>query len=44
MIRISDKVSSEDKMKQLDEVVEALGLKNCLDTSKDFVISNIKMS
>lgn len=32
MLRISDKVSFDDKMKQLDEVIEALGLKNCLDT------------
>ncbi|XP_048779668.2 uncharacterized protein LOC125683024 [Ostrea edulis] len=32
MIRISDSISFEDKLKQLDEVVEALGLKNCLDT------------
>ena len=34
MFRISDKVSYEDKMNQLDEVVESLGLKDCLDTSK----------
>lgn len=32
MLRISDKVSYDDKMKQLDEVIDALGLKNCLDT------------
>ncbi|XP_061166801.1 uncharacterized protein LOC133175708 [Saccostrea echinata] len=32
MIRISDKVSYEDKMNQLDDIVEALGLKNCLNT------------
>nr|XP_022337318.1 ABC transporter G family member 22-like [Crassostrea virginica]XP_022337410.1 ABC transporter G family member 22-like [Crassostrea virginica] len=32
MLRISDKVSYEDKMNQLDEVVESLGLKDCLDT------------
>lgn len=33
MLRISDKASYDDKMKQLDEVIDALGLKNCLDTS-----------
>lgn len=33
MLRISDKDSYDDKMKQLDEVIDALGLKNCLDTS-----------
>lgn len=33
MLRISDRVSYGDKMKQLDEVIDALGLKNCLDTS-----------
>lgn len=33
MLRISDQVSYDDKMKQLDEVIDALGLKNCLDTS-----------
>lgn len=33
MLRISDRVSYDDKMKQLDEVIDALGLKNCLDTS-----------
>ncbi|XP_062591621.1 uncharacterized protein LOC134253128, partial [Saccostrea cucullata] len=32
MIRISDKVSYEDKMNQMEDVVEALSLKNCLDT------------
>lgn len=47
MLRISDQVSYDDKMKQLDEVIDALGLKNCLDTSWShvfFIMNTISSS
>lgn len=34
MIRLPDHVSKVDKMARIDEIVDALHLRDCLDTSK----------
>ena len=35
MIRLPDHVSKANKMKRIDEIVDALHLGKCLDTSKE---------
>ena len=34
MLRISDKLTEEEKQQRVDDVVESLDLKKCLDTRK----------
>lgn len=38
MIRLPDHVSKADKMARIDEIVDALHLRNCLDTSKTILM------
>jgi hypothetical protein len=35
MIRLPDHVSKADKMARIEEIVDALHLRKCLDTSKE---------